>query len=352
MRYDAEKLKEFSVQVMCRSGLSREESEIFSDSLIRADLRGIASHGVSRLSTYSKRVELGLVSGRVTPQILQDGGSILSVDGKNGMGAYVGWWCMDLCIRRARERGSCFAAAVHGNHFGYAAYFTEQAAQAGMLGLAIANGPKALPPTGGRQPLLGTNPLAVSLPMGVDSRPFTLDMATSAVARGKVTLAKKTGASIPLGWGVDKDGVPTTDPNEVLSGGAMLPMGGPKGYAISLLIELLCSCLTGAENGQTMGSFYDLTRQQETGYCFAALDLSRIVDRDVWVSRVQSLFASIRACPRQDGVDEIKIPGQPEQEAMERAREQGLLLAPAVEDELQKLAEHFGLSFPQPMAGE
>ena len=114
MRYDAEKLKEFSVQVMCRSGLSREESEIFSDSLIRADLRGIASHGVSRLSTYSKRVELGLVSGRVTPQILQDGGSILSVDGKNGMGAYVGWWCMDLCIRRARERGSCFAAAVHG----------------------------------------------------------------------------------------------------------------------------------------------------------------------------------------------------------------------------------------------
>ena len=156
--------------------------------------------------------------------------------------------------------------------------------------------------------------------------------------------------SIPLGWGVDKDGIPTTDPNKVLSGGAMLPMGGPKGYAISLLIELLCSCLAGAENGQTMGSFYDLTRRQETGYCFAALDLSRIVDRDVWVSRVQSLLESMRACPRQPGVEEIKIPGQPEQEAMERNRERGLLLAPAVEDELRELAEHFGLSLPQPLA--
>ena len=288
----------------------------------------MASHGVTRLSTYSKRVELGLVSGRVTPEILRDGGSILSVDGKNGMGACVGRWCMDLCIQRARERGSCFAAVVHGNHFGYAAYFTERAARAGMLGLAISNGPKALPPTGGRRPLLGT----------------------SAAARGKVTLAYKTGMSIPLGWGVDKDGIPTTDPNKVLSGGAMLPMGGPKGYAISLLIELLCSCLAGAENGQTMGSFYDLTRRQETGYCFAALDLSRIVDRDVWVSRVQSLLESMRACPRQPGVEEIKIPGQPEQEAMERNRERGLLLAPAVEDELRELAEHFGLSLPQPLA--
>ena len=318
MRYDAEALKEFSIQIMCRCGLSREESEIFSDSLIRADLRGISSHGLTRLTAYARRVELGLVSGHVTPEITRDGGGVIAVDGKNGMGAYVGRWTMEACVRRAREQGGCFAAVAHGNHFGYAAYFTEYAARQGMLGLAIANGPPAMPPTGGKTPLLGTNPLAVSLPTGDPDRPLTLDMATSAAARGKVTLAKKNGQSIPLGWGVDSQGNPTTDPEAVLSGGAMLPMGGPKGYAISLIIDVLCSCITGSADGQTMGSFYDFTRTQNSGYCFAALDLSRMVEPEVWSQRVQALLDTMRACPRQPGVEAIQIPGQPEQEKQEQ----------------------------------
>lgn len=350
MRYDSGALKEFSAQVMCRAGLSREESEIFSDSLIRADLRGISSHGMTRLSAYAKRVELGLVAGNVTPEILRDGGGVVMVDGKNGMGACVGRWTMELCIRRAREQGNCFAVVSHGNHFGYAGYFTELAAQAGMLGLVIANAPSALPPTGGKKPLLGTNPLAVSLPTGEEGRPLTLDMATSAVARGKVTLAKKNGASIPLGWGVDREGNPTTDPNEVLSGGAMLPMGGAKGYAISLIIDILCSCITGSGNGQTMGSFYDYTRPQDTGYCFAALDLSRLVEPQVWAQRVQALLETMRECPRQPGVEEIKIPGQPEQENLERGLVQGVKVSPAVEEELRALAEHYQVDFPQALA--
>ena len=201
MRYTAEELRGFAARITEKAGLSPAARDIFSDSLVQADLRGISSHGVTRLAAYAKRVELGLVDGFAVPELLADGGSLLSVDGKNGMGAYVGAWTMDLCIQRARERGSCFAAVSHCNHFGYAAYFTERAAEAGMLGLAIANGPKALPPTGGSAPLLGTNPLAVSLPTGVAGRPLTLDMATSAVARGKVTLARKTGQDIPLGWG-------------------------------------------------------------------------------------------------------------------------------------------------------
>lgn len=349
MRYDAEKLKEFSIQIMCRCGLSREESEIFSDSLIRADLRGISSHGLTRLTAYARRVELGLVAGHVTPEITRDGGGVIAVDGKNGMGAYVGRWTMDACVRRAREQGGCFAAVAHGNHFGYAAYFTEYAARQGMLGLAIANGPPAMPPTGGKTPLLGTNPLAVSLPTGDPDRPLTLDMATSAVARGKVTLAKKNGQSIPLGWGVDSQGNPTTDPEAVLSGGAMLPMGGPKGYAISLIIDVLCSCITGSGNGQTMGSFYDFTRTQNSGYCFAALDLSRMVDPEAWSQRVQALLDTMRACPRQPGVEDVKIPGQPEQEKQERNLREGIALSPAVEGELRELSERLQVPLPAPL---
>lgn len=158
MRYTAEELRGFAARIMEKAGLSPAARDIFSDSLVQADLRGISSHGVTRLAAYAKRVELGLVDGRAVPELLADGGSLLSVDGKNGMGAYVGAWTMDLCIQRARERGSCFAAVSHCNHFGYAAYFTERAAEAGMLGLAIANGPKALPPTGGSAPFWGPIP--------------------------------------------------------------------------------------------------------------------------------------------------------------------------------------------------
>ena len=334
MRYDAEALKKFSIQIMRRCGLSREESEIFSDSLIRADLRGISSHGLTRLTAYARRVELGLVSGHVTPEITRDGGGVIAVDGKNGMGAYVGRWTMEACVRRAREQGGCFAAVAHGNHFGYAAYFTEYAARQGMLGLAIANGPPAMPPTGGKT-----------------DRPLTLDMATSAAARGKVTLAKKNGQSIPLGWGVDSQGNPTTDPEAVLSGGAMLPMGGPKGYAISLIIDVLCSCITGSADGQTMGSFYDFTRTQNSGYCFAALDLSRMVEPEVWSQRVQALLDTMRACPRQPGVEAIQIPGQPEQEKQERNLREGIALSSAVEGELRALSERLQVPFPASLEG-
>ena len=174
-------------------------------------------------------------------------------------------------------------------------------------------------------------------------------MATSAVARGKVTLAKKNGQSIPLGWGVDSQGNPTTDPEAVLSGGAMLPMGGPKGYAISLIIDILCSCITGSASGQTMGSFYDFTRTQNSGYCFAALDLSRVADPEAWSQRVQVLLDSMRECPRQPGVEDIKIPGQPEQEKLERGLREGVSLSPAVEQELQALAERLQVPLPAPL---
>lgn len=252
MKYQSKELKQFAFQVMCKVGLSEEESTVFSDSLVKADMRGIYSHGMIRLATYAKRVEDGLVASNVTPEIVKDGLGVIAVDGKNGMGAYVGARTMKYCMVRAEKYGSCFAAVSGGNHFGYAAYFTELAARDGMFGLAIANGPPALPPTGGIKPLLGTNPLAVSRP--TSGEPLTLDMATSAVARGKVTLARKNGQSIPLGWGVDKDGNPTTDPAAVLDGGAMLPVGGPKGYAISLIIDILCSCVAGSCCGQKMGT--------------------------------------------------------------------------------------------------
>lgn len=347
MSYNVKDMQQFAFQVMCQAGLSEEESAVFSDSLVKADMRGISSHGMTRLATYAKRVEDGLVAGHVTPKIIKDGLGVIAVDGKNGMGAYVGAWTMEQCMERAEKYGNCFAAVRGGNHFGYAAYFTELAARGGMLGLAIANGPPALPPTGGVKPLLGTNPLAVSLP--TDGKPLTLDMATSAVARGKVTLARKNGQPIPLGWGVDKNGNPTTDPAAVLDGGAMLPVGGPKGYAISLIIDILCSCVADSCCGQKMGSFYDFSRSQNSGFCFAAIDLGKVVDPILWEQRLRPLLSSVTDSPRQSGVERIFLPGQPEHEREERTEQEGLVFSNAVETELRGLSEHYGIAFPQAM---
>lgn len=346
MTYSVEKLLHFTEQVMQKAGLSEEEARIFSDSLISADMRGVSSHGLTRLSTYAKRVEEGLVANHVEPEILQDGGTVLRVDGKNGMGAYVGTRVMELCMQRAKESGSAFAAVSGGNHFGCASYFALQAAREGMIGFAVANGPAAIPPTGGTQPLLGTNPVAIAIPAG-RYEPLVLDMATSAVARGKVALAKKNGTSIPEGWGLDSKGRPTTDPADILDGGSMLPMAGAKGYGIALIVEILCSCLSGAQDGQTLGSFYDFSRTQESGYAFGAVDIGKIIDIDLFKASVDRLFGSMKACPKAEGVTEIKIPGEIENEKAEKALGEGITLSPAVLEELKKTAEHYDVAFPE-----
>lgn len=346
MSYSVDALRRFTEEIMIKAGLSEQESRIFSDSLISAEMRGVTSHGLTRLSTYARRVEEGLVANHTEPEILQDGGSVMRIDGKNGMGAYIGTRVMELCISRARESGTAFATVCGGNHFGCASYFTLQAAKNNMIGFAVANGPAAIPPTGGTKPLLGTNPVSLSIPAG-KYEPLVLDMATSAVARGKVALANKNGTSIPEGWGLDSRGRSTTNPADILNGGSMLPMGGAKGYGIALIVEILSSCLSGAQNGQTLGSFYDFSRTQDTGYAFGAIDIGKIIDIDIFKNSVDALFDSMKACPKAEGVNEIKIPGQIENEKAENTQINGITLSVAVEQDLRTAAEHYGVAFPE-----
>lgn len=342
MRYDSEKLKAFCSAVMESAGLSPAESRDFAESLVKADMRGISSHGLTRLKTYYQRAKDKLVDTGAKPEIVADMPSLLLVDGKNAMGVSSAVYTMKLCIDRARETGCCFAAVKGGNHFGYAAYFAEMAAREGMIGVAMANGPVAIAPIGGREPKLGTNPLAVAIPAG-DAEPLVLDMATSVVARGKITLAKKEGKPIPEGWGIDADGLPTTDPADVK---CVLPFGGAKGYGIALIIEILCSCLSGAQNGQTMGSFYDFNgKHQDSGFFLGALNAGGIAGTEVFGSRVDELFGSIKNSPRAENCDEIFIPGEIESRRYESAREQGVEIPPAVLAELLELSETCHIPF-------
>lgn len=341
-RFDVQKLKAFSAEVIHRAGLNLDDSWCFADSLVNADMRGVHSHGVTRLSAYTRRIRDDLVAADIKPSILQESPSLLLVDANNGMGAPMAYQVMQMCMERAKQTGVCFAAIRGGNHFGYAAYFTEYAAQNDMIGIAMSNGPAAMAPLGGKQAVLGTNPLSVAMPAG-RHLPLVLDMATSVVARGKVTLAKKEGKQIPGNWGVDAEGRPTTDPAQVST---VLPFGGAKGYAIALIIELLCSSLSGAKNGQTMGSFYDYSGcHQDAGFFVGVIDPAAIMPIEQFKASVDARMDDIKNSPRAAGCEEIFIPGEIELRNMARAETQGVEIADAVVKELQALSAEYAVPF-------
>ena len=338
--YNCDKLKTFVTNVMMDAGLSQEDSARFADSLLYAQMRGIGSHGLTRLATYYRRAKEGLVDAKEQGKVLTRMPSLILVDGSNGMGVTTASRALEMCIEGAKQTGVCFAAVKGGNHFGCASYFTELAAKEGMLGVAMANGPVAMAPIGGKDPVLGTNPLAIAIP-AAGRDPFVLDMATSVVARGKVALAAKEGRQIPLGWGIDADGQPTTDPNAVK---CVLPFGGPKGYGIALMIETMCSCLSGALNGQTMGSFYDFSgKVQNSGFFLGAINVQAI--KPGFMEETAALFASVKASPKAEGCQEIFIPGEIERRNYLKAEVEGVSLSNAVYAELETLANNCGIPF-------
>lgn len=344
MRYDVDLVKRYCVQVMCVAGSSEEEAELFAQSLIFADLRGIGSHGTSRLSIYAKRVASGAVSSHVTPEICQDRGAAISIDGKNGLGACTARFAVDRCIERARQFGCCCAAVKNGTHFGSAAFYTRYAAEKGMICCIVSNAEAAVVPTGGAVPMLGTSPLSAAVPAR-RHEPYVLDMATSVVARGKVVLAQKEGRSIPEDWGVDKRGVPTSDPEEILRGGAMLPFGGAKGYAISLLIDLLCSALGGAYNCRETPSFWtDLERPQNIGYFIWVLDPSKFMETDRFLGRVDGILDELKGCPPAPGVREVMIPGEIEAGRERQGLEMGIELSDAVVADMVEAGARYGVT--------
>ena len=344
VRYDCKKLSRFAVDVGMKLGMSPKEAENFGNSLVYADMRGLGSHGVMRMSTYVKRIQKGLVQVNVSPKVVRDGGAMLTVDGVNGQGACISQEVMELCVDRAKNLGVCMAFVNNCNHFGCSAYFTEYAAERDMIGFAVTNSFRAVAPFGGSAPMLGTNPLSLAIPGGC-CRPFMLDMATSLVAQGKIILARKEGHQVPAGWGLDQDGKSSTDPNAILSGGTLLPFGGAKGYGISLAIEILCACVAGAARSVDMGSMYNFDRTQNTGFVIGAFDISKIVDMEAYRESVSRLFDDIKASPKIEGIPEIFIPGEIEDRRYAQAEAEGLELSDAVAGELRDIADELGLSF-------
>lgn len=341
-------LRQFTTQLLWNTGLGGDEAACLAHSLVLADMRGVSSHGLMRLRTYAERIRRGVVRPGITPHVLRGSASFLAIDGGNGNGMWVGQQVMDLCIDRARRNGTCFATVCNGNHFGIAASFTERAAAAGMIGLAMSNASPTMVPTAGRKPLLGANPLSIAIPAG-KRPPLVLDMATSTVAQGKIILAAKEGKTqIPADWAVDPDGNPTTNPQLALKG-AMLPFGGAKGYGLALIIDILSATLSGALTSAHVNSFWkDFQNPQNIGFFIGAWNISSVMPLPVFEERITALLDEIKGCPPAPGHTEVFYPGEIEHRREETSLRDGVTLGPAVAEDLSRLGDEYGVAFPVP----
>ena len=329
------RLEDYSASILSAAGLPEEDARLVAESLVDANLRGVDSHGISRIPIYAKRLQLGLVNARPNVRVVQENGSALVIDGDNGMGQVVMQRSLELALERLPSARTVSVAVRNSNHYGSGAYFAKKAVVANSAIFLYGNAPSTMSAWGGRERFLGTNPYTFGVPAG-SREPMILDMATSVVARGKIIQAERLGEQIPEGWAVDINGDPTTDAQAALAG-SVLPFGGPKGYGIALMVEVMAAMFSGANSGPEIGDLYDdLDRPQGVGAFFTLHDVAAFQPLDQFGRRMEHLFEAIKHSGPENR--EVLIPGELEARAARRNEEQGITVPQAVIADLQKLS--------------
>ncbi|MGG1661080.1 Ldh family oxidoreductase [Brevibacillus sp. NRS-1366] len=343
-RFCPKKLEEIAAEVFTRTGISHAQAKVVAQSLVHADLRGIESHGLSRMPIYVKRIEAGLIERQEEPQLVMEEGATALIDGKNQLGAVVGLTALEQAMKLSRQTGIGFVGVRHSNHFGTCSFYAERAISEGLILLVLTNAPEAMAPSGGIRPFLGTNPIAVGIPAGNEPS-FLLDMATSVTARGKIVLAAKKGEAIPEDWAIDKNGNPTTKPEQALSG-SLLPIGGAKGYGLAMFIDLLCGLLTGAAFGPGVKSLYDnWEHPQNVGHIFLVIDIQHFLPLPVFQKNMDEYIRQVKSGPKKEGTSEILIPGEIESRKRSERLAAGIPFSANVVEELTQLCSIYRLDF-------
>jgi LDH2 family malate/lactate/ureidoglycolate dehydrogenase len=336
-----ERLKEVVVELLTRLGAAQDEAPIVADSLVRAEMRGTDTHGLPYLKLLVERIEAGMVSVPTRIRLLREAGGTALLDGGNGIGQVAGWQAMQRSVARARELGIGLTLVRNTNNLGFLAFYSMQAAAQGFVGMAMGNANAAISPWGGAEPFFGTNPLSIALPGNGEL--VALDMSSSLVARGKVRRAQRLGEKIPLGWALDESGVPTEDPGAALHG-TLLPIGGPKGYGLALMVDVLAGMLSGSAFGPDIKSFHQPTGPTGVGALTLAIDVERFMPLDQFRELMRRYAGSIRGSRKAQGTARIYLPGEIEAEREEASRKQGIELRPASIEMVNQLLEKRGSS--------
>ena len=342
MRIAYQDLFDGAVKVLTACGESRKNAELAAKNMVRADARGIATHGVYLLTPIWKRVKAGQLTLPTNAVLTMDSGAAAIVDGGDGLGAIAGELAIRTAIEKAKQYGVSTVLIKNTNNIGSLACYTESAAKVGMVAIMGCNAAPAMAPWGGAEAFLGTNPVAVASYTGIDCV-FSADMATSVVARGKIRKAARNRETIPDNWATDEDGNFTTDPNAALNG-TLLPVGGPKGSALALAVDIMSGILSGASYAPNLKSFHEPEGKTGVGASMVVIDISRFQAPEDFARKMDAYKSDIKSLKKARGFDEILMPGEIEYNREKQSLKEGINMDDGAVNAINELLASIGAS--------
>ena len=355
MNYSALQLEKFTTDIFLKLGFPPEVAVIAAQNLVRADVKGIDSHGVARLSGFVRLVKNGRINPNAGPKILYETPSTARMDADSGIGLWTAHHAMNLAIEKAKTAGSGWVAVSNSSHFGIAANHAELAIKNNMIGFVMTNASPLVAPAGSIEAYIGTNPICVGIPAG-KYPPFIADLATAAAANGKLEIAQRKEEDIPTGWVQTREGSHSTNPNELKEEGTLLPLGSDvergrhKGYALGSIVDILSGVLSGANFGRWVPPFVSFLEPSADlpgkgiGHFIGAWRIDAFDSAEVFTSNMEKWIEGARSLQRSEGIDEILIPGEPEHRMEAIRMKEGIPLTEKVIEDLRKLEEELGVN--------
>lgn len=335
-------LHRFTTRVFLALGLDEEEAVLCADGLVQSELRGLPMQmqGVNRLPVYYQRLRDGLVTPRAPFEIIRESPALAIVDAHNGLGYAAATRAMRLAVEKARTSGMASVFVRHSTHFGGASVHARRALDAQCIGIAMSNASPEMAPWGGITPVLGTNPWAIAVPTN-GAFPLVLDMAITTSGKGSMMGLLSQGKKMPLDWAITRTGLETDDPAAAMDG-TLLPIGGPKGYGLSLMTDVLTGVLTGSAFGTKP---YSIPSFQDVGHMLTAIDIEWFMPLADFKERLDTLLGEIKASELRPGVDRIYLPGEIEHLREQEKLKNGVPLERQVVQDLKKLAGDLNIEF-------
>lgn len=354
-KYSYDQLSAFCEQVFLTMGCSADDAKIASGSLLIADVRGVDSHGVARLSGYVRLWEAKRINATPSIKIIHETPSTAVIDGGAGLGLVVAPQAMQTAIDKAKNVGTGWVSVKNSNHFGIAGTYAMMALEHDMVGIAMTNASALVAPTFSIERLLGTNPIAVAIPAGKEPA-FVADFATTTASNGKLEILQRKNLSAPEGWVQSSDGLPSTNANELKIGGAVLPLGGDrehgshKGYALGAIVDIFSAVLSGANYGPWVPPFPAYVPMPENmpgegiGHFFGAMRIDAFRTAEDFKSNMDKWIQRFKSSKTVEGQQRVYIPGDIEREVASERMNNGIPLISAVEADLMQLADRFNIA--------
>jgi LDH2 family malate/lactate/ureidoglycolate dehydrogenase len=335
-------LTDFCVRILTAAGVPQQKADITATSLVASNLRGVDSHGIQLLPFYLDQLLAGEVDAKADGHVISENGSCLMFDAESGLGQWVGEVCCGHAVRIAGAQGMALVISRNSNHFGAAAWWAQKMRAAGQIGIVMCNASPIVPPWQGKEGRTGTNPICMSVP-----GPWLLDMATTTVAAGRIFKAFiNDQPEIPAGWAFDSDGVPTTETQKAYKG-MLMPLGGYKGSGLAMMVEILCSVLSGGLMSTEIGGIRQRGRKVGNSQLFMAIDIAHFMPVEQFTARVERLVALMKSTPAAPGYDEVMVAGDPEWRTEAERREKGIPIADGNWDSLCKAAARVSVEAPK-----